>query len=64
MARHLAEVLERQGKKMDAAEVFEKAGACPAPRIGRADTVRFAFSANQSRWRQGGGRLMLEMLDN
>ena len=47
VARHLAEVLERQGKKMDAAEVFESAGACPAPRIGRADTGRFAFSANQ-----------------
>ena len=64
VARHLAEVLERQGKKMDAAEVFESAWRLSGAKDWKSgyQAVRL-FGESGAGGAKEGGRLALEMLD-
>ena len=64
VARHLAEVLERQGKKMDAAEVFEEAWRLSGTKDQKSAyrAVRL-FGESGSTGAKECGRLALEMLD-
>ncbi len=64
VARHLAEVLERQGKKMDAAEVFESSWRLSGAKDWKSGyrAVRL-FGESGAGGAKEGGRLALEMLD-
>ena len=52
-ALYLAEVLERQNKKMDAAEVFERAWRLSGAKDQRADSGRFTSSGKREPAEQG-----------